>query len=213
MTEKKKNNQATSQSKPPRDFSLIKSIKKSKLYKEDVKERDDEVRKWVNENIKPASKGKILPGQMIMFNYFQPMTKEELEYFDSQPLCLFFNTFRTQEGELRVLAFNLHYYPPKMRYIVADRIFSIFKPLYEKSWNSPLNSGMSYMQYKMLVEQLQDQGLEFGVREYNPQLMRAIRPIPPKDWSKAVFTEGKFKKRTREQILNYWRTWMDKHSR
>jgi hypothetical protein len=71
---------------------------------------------------------------------------------------------------------------------------------------------MTYMQYKMLLEQLRDQGLDFGVREYIPNLMHSIRPIPPKDWSKAVFTEGRFKKRTREQILNYWRTWVDKHS-
>jgi len=196
---------------PPKDFSLIKAIREEKIYKNNVGVRDNKVRKWVGENVKSLNKGSIVPGQLIMFNYFEPATKEELEYFDAQPATIFFNTFRTKNGELRVLGFNLHYYPPKMRYQVADRIFSIFKPLYEKSWNSPLKTGMSYMQYKMLLEQLQDQGLDFGVREYIPNLMHSIKPIPPKDWQKAVFTEGRFKKRTREQILRYWQTWVDTH--
>ena len=213
MAEKKPKNKSiqAAPSKPPRDYSLIKAIREEKLYKSNVKTRDARVRKWVDENIKPASKGSILPGQLIMFNYFEPATKEELEYYDRQPCTIFFSTFRTQDGQLRVLGFNLHYYPPRMRYVVIDRIFSIFKPIYEKSWNTELKQEMSYMQYRMLLQQLQDQGLDFGVREYIPSLMHSIKPIPPKDWSKAVFTEGHFSKRTREQILNYWRTWVDKH--
>ena len=212
MTTKSNKKTTKISSKPPKDYSLIKAIREEKLYKNNVGVRDTRVRKWVSENIKPMSKGSIMPGQLIMFNYFEPATKEELEYYDAMPCTIFFNEFKTQDGQPRVLGFNLHYYPPKMRYIVLDRIFSIFKPIYEKSWNDPLHQGMSYIQYKMLLEQLQNQGLDFGVREYIPNLMHSIRPIPPKDWSKAVFTEGRFKKRTREQILNYWKTWVDKHS-
>lgn len=198
---------------PPRDYSLIKAIREEKAYKSNITARDTAVRKWVKENLKPKGNGTIMPGQLIMFNYFEPATKEELEYYDAMPCTIFFNEFKTQNGEMRVLGFNIHYYPPRMRYIIADRVFSIFKPLYEKSWNIPLKTPMSYMQYKMLLEQLKNQGLDFGVREYIPALMHDIVPIPPKDWSKAVFTEGRFKKRTREQILNYWRTWIDKHSK
>lgn len=209
MAEKEKTIQ-TSPVKPPKDYSLIKAIREEKLYKNNVGVRDTRVRKWVDENVETTARGSIMPGQLIMFNYFEPKTKEELEYYDAMPCTIFCSEFKTQEGQPRVLGFNLHYYPPKMRYIVADRIFSIFKPIYEKSWNTPLKKGMSYMQYKMLLEQLENQGLSFGVREYIPELMHDIRPIPPKDWSKAVFTEGRFKKRTREQILNYWRQWVDK---
>lgn len=213
MAEKnlKKNTVQESPSKPPRGYSLIEGIRGEKIYKSNIRVRDTRVRKWVDENYKSMSKGSIMPGQLIMFNYFEPATKEELEYYDAMPCTIFFNEFKTKDGQPRVLGFNLHYYPPKMRYIVADRIFSIFKPIYEKSWNSPLKKGMSYMQYKMLLEQLQNQGLDFGVREYIPNLMHDIKPISPKDWQKAVFTEGRFKKRTREQILNYWKTWVSKH--
>ena len=201
-----------SPSKPPRDYSLLKDIRSEKLYKNNVQVRDVRVRKWVDENVQVMNKGSILPGQLIMFNYFEPATKEELEYYDAMPCTIFFNSFKTKAGETRVLGFNVHYYPPKIRYAIMNRIFSIFQPIYEKSWNTPLKQGMSYIQYKMLMEQLENEGLAFGVREYIPNLMHNIRPIPPKDWSKVVFTEGRFKKRTREQILNYWRTWVDKHT-
>ena len=213
MAEKKSKNKSSQSSltKPPKDYSLIKAIRGEKLYKNNIGYRDKIVREWAQNNLKSMSSGSIMPGQLIMFNYFEPATKEELEYYDAMPCTIFFNEFKTKEGQNRVLGFNLHYYPPKMRYIIADRIFSIFKPIYEKSWNTPLTKGMSYMQYKMLLQQLEDEGLEFGVREYIPNLMHDIRPIPPKDWQKAVFTEGRFKKRTREQILNYWKTWVNKH--
>ena len=208
----KKNKKTTSTNKPPKDFSLIKAIREEKLYKSNIKVRDTSVRKWVDKNTEITNKNSIMPGQLIMFNYFEPATKEELEYYDAMPCTIFFNEFKTKDGQPRVLGFNLHYYPPRMRYIVIDRIFSIFKPIYEKSWSGPLKSGMNYIQYKMLLEQLQEQGLDFGVREYIPNLMHDIRPIPPNSWSKAVFTEGRFKKRTREQILNYWKTWVSKHT-
>lgn len=196
----------------PRDYSLLKGIRGEKIYKSNIGARDTMVRRWVDENIKQLGKGSIMPGQLIMFNYFEPATKEELEYYDAMPCTIFFNEFKTKEGQNRVLGFNLHYYPPRMRFTVADRIFSIFKPIYEKSWDQPLKTGMTYMQYKMILEQLKKQGLEFGVREYIPNLMHDIRPISPSDWQKAVFTEGRFKKRTREQIMNYWRRWVDKHA-
>ena len=200
MTVKKSQN-----TKPPRNFSLIKSIRESKLYKENIGRRDARVRKWVEKDLNKMNLGSVMPGQMIMFNYFEPKTKEELEYYDQKPCTIFFNSFKTKEGFERVLGFNIHYYPPRIRYQVVDRIFSIFKPIYEESWNDPLKKEMSFMQYKMLMMQLEKVGLAFGVREYDPRLMHSIVPIPPKDWNKAVFTEGRFKKRTREQILNYWK--------
>jgi hypothetical protein len=61
----------------------------------------------------------------------------------------------------------------------------------------------------MLIDQLQKAKLDFGIREYIPNLMGKITPIPAVDWSKAVLTEGHFKKETREQILNYWKNKSD----
>lgn len=198
--------------KPDRNFALIKAIqgKKQKnndgepqLYKANVVRRDTKVRKFIESELKPTNTQKILPGQLIMFNYFEPKTKEELEYYDAMPCTIFFGKFNTKEGQ-RVIGFNLHYYPPRIRYQVIDRIFEIFKPLYLDSWRGSIKESME-TDYKMLMRQLQKAKLDFGVRMYIPQLMDKITPIPPMYWQKAVFTEGRFKKRTREAILNYWK--------
>lgn len=179
------------------------------LYKSNVSVRDNKVRKFVDKTIKHTNTNPVFPGQLVMFNYFQPKTEEELEYYDAMPCTIFFGTVKTQEGP-RVIGFNIHYYPPKIRFQIMDRIFEIFKPLYLESWGHSLDDEMSDFNYKMIMRQLQKAKLDFGIRMYIPQLMHKITPIAPMHWQKAVFTEGRFKKRTREQILNYWKTRLEK---
>jgi hypothetical protein len=139
-----------------------------------------------------------------MFNYFTPKTEEQLQYYDAMPCTIFFGIIKTKDGP-RVIGFNIHYYPPRIRYQVMDRIFEIFKPLYLESWDKALQEEMPDFNYKMFIRQLQKAKLDFGIREYIPSLMHQIKPIPPMYWQKAVFTEGHFRKETREQILSYWK--------
>lgn len=199
--------------KPDRNFQLIKAIQgkpqknndgEASLHKANIQKRDTRVRKLVENEIKPTNSAKIFPGQLVMFNYFTPKTQEQLQYYDAMPCTIFFGIVKTKEGP-RVIGFNLHYYPPKIRYQVIDRIFEIFKPLYLDSWDKALQEEMPDFNYKMLIRQLQKAKLDFGIREYIPNLMHKITPIPPMYWQKAVFTEGHFKKETRAQILNYWK--------
>ena len=198
--------------KPPKDFQLIKAIRGKKqkniegeatLYKANVARRDTKVRKFMDENVSLSNSQSIFPGQLVMFNYFQPKTEEQLEYYDAMPCTIFFGIIKTEEGP-RVMGFNIHYYPPKIRFQIMDRIFDIFKPMYLESWSNPLTKELSDFNYKMLMRQLQKAKLDFGIRLYIPQLIHKIEPIPPMYWQKAVFTEGKFKKKTRAQILKFW---------
>ena len=190
--------------KAPKDFDMYKAIRSEKLYKANIKRRDASVRKYVDENVKAKGKPSILPGQLIMFNYFQPKTEDQLKYYDAMPCTIFFGIINTKNGK-RVIGFNIHYYPPRMRYKLMSRIYEIFKPIYSKCFNKPLTEEVAHFNYKMLMEQLQKAKLDFGIREYIPNLMGKITPIPASDWSKAVFSEGHFRKETREQILNYWK--------
>lgn len=193
-----------SSNKAPKDFNLLKAIKEEKLYKANVQRRDKVARQYVDENYSLGGQNSVLPGQLIMFNYFEPATKEQLKYYDAMPCTIFFGIVKTKNGP-RVIGFNIHYYPPRIRFQLMNRIFEIFKPMYAKQFNSPLDSEMSYFNYKMLISQLEKAKLDFGIREYIPNLMSKIIPIPVAGWQKAVFTEGHFKKETREQILNYWK--------
>lgn len=200
--------------KPSRNFSLLKAIRGKKqgdivgesiLYKMDTIKRDERVRRWVKNNIESTAPGNILPGSMIMFNYFQPMTKDDLEYYDAMPCTIFFGTFETSKGK-RVVGWNLHYYPPKLRFLLMDKIFTIFKDYYTMHWNDErLRIAAQDFDYKTLMAIMKSKYLDFGVREYAPNLMSNVKRISPKDFQKAVFTEGHFRKETRQKILQYWK--------
>lgn len=197
-TEKRKSNKA------PKDFDMLKAIRGEKDYKSNVKRRDINSRKYLEEHLEVKGRISVLPGQLILFNYFEPATKDKLEYYDAMPCTIFFGIVNTKNGK-RVIGFNIHYYPPKIRFQLMNRIYEIFKPIYSKQFNTVLTEEMSYFNYKMLISQLQKAKLDFGIREYIPNLMARVTPIPASNWPKAVLTEGHFKKETREQILNYWK--------
>ena len=190
--------------KAPKNFDMLKAIQNEKDYKSNIQRRDKNTRRFVDENLSPAGNRSVLPGQLIMFNYFEPATKDKLQYYDAMPCTIFFGIVNTKNGK-RVIGFNIHYYPPRIRFQLMTRIFEIFKPIYSKQFAEPLTEEMSYFNYKMLIDQLQKAKLDFGIREYIPNLMTKIVPIPAIHWSKAVLTEGHFRKETREQILNYWK--------
>lgn len=199
--------------KPDRNFQLIKAIRgkpqknndgEKPLHKANIKVRDKRVRKLVENEIQPSNTRKVFPGQLVMFNYFTPKTEEQLKYYDAMPCTIFFGIIKTKDGP-RVIGFNIHYYPPRIRYQVMDRIFEIFKPVYLDSWGTALQQEIPYFNYRMIISQLQKAKLDFGIREYIPQLMHQVKLIPPMYWQKAVFSEGHFRKETREQILNYWK--------
>ena len=63
-------------SKPKKDYSLIKDIRAQKLIKANVEVRDKVARKYLTENYETKGPNAVLPGQLVMFNYFNPITKE-----------------------------------------------------------------------------------------------------------------------------------------
>lgn len=188
-------------------FSMLKAIKANEIYKQ--KGRDDKARKEIDENISRSTQKKVVPGQMILFEYFNPITKDDLEYYDASPCTLFFNVFKSQKGK-RVLGFNLHYFPAKIRYNIMDAVFKIYNPQYTKYFKSGLTKDLDGFDYEYLVEFLKKYGLEWCVRMYDPRLMANIRVIPPDKWSTAALTEGWFKKKSKRQILKFWRDWFSK---
>lgn len=192
--------------KMPRDYSVYKAIRKERDYKSNTGRRDKNSRAFIEKNYDTSTPSSILPGQLVMFNYFSPKTKDELEYYDAKPCTIFFGSLKTEHGT-RVIGFNIHYYPPRIRFRVMQRIFEIFKPIYAESWSSPLKKEIGSITYSLLIEQLEKEKLDFGVRMYIPSLIGNITPIPTQAWPKAILTEGLFKKTTRTAIMNYWKRW------
>ena len=85
--------------KPPKDFSLIKAIRSESLHKNNVIRRDKQVRKYVDEHLEVKGRPSVVPGQLVMFDYFEPATKEDLEYYDAMPCTIFFGVVNTENGK------------------------------------------------------------------------------------------------------------------
>lgn len=203
MADSKKDKTKEKPGKRVLKFNLLDDIKASKYYGKRA-ERSAKARAEINENIKTSSKSRVVPGQLVMFNYFNPKTEEDLEYYDAMPCTIFFGLVNTQQGR-RYLGFNIHYYPPKLRYRVMNKIFEIYKPVYLKYFEDGLTKEIDAFDYEYLVSNLKKAKMDFGVRMYVPQLCGKPQVIPPKMWSTAVFTEGVFKKETRAKIMSYWK--------
>lgn len=192
--------------KKKKNFDFIKDgVKKNPLYKKPYNTKKVEASNIIKENCEIVNK--IVPGQLIYFNYFQPKTKDELKYYDATPLTIYFNTFTSKEGHREAIGFNIHYYPPKIRYRIMSLIYKLFKPMFDSSWEEGVKRGRADFNYDFIIKNLQKYNLDFGVRMYDVSLMNQTRLVPTKWMSTAVFTEGNFKKETRAQILSYWKSW------
>ena len=117
------------------------------------------------EENKPKLKTKnfITPGQLVLFKYLNPKTKEELEYYDASPCTIFFGTFNSSQGK-RVLGFNVHYFPPLLRYKIMDEIFRMYRPVYKKYFETGAPKELDGFDYKFLTDELDRQNLSFAVR-------------------------------------------------
>lgn len=191
-------------SSPGKRYSVMGEYKSCGLRKLSPKNADDVARVYMENATKTMSANKIMPGQLISFNYFTPKTADQLEYYDAKPVTIFFCVFNAKDGK-RILGFNIHYYPPKIRAKVMDRIYKMFESVYGKYFDTNIPAEVSGIEYQALVQSLKKAKLDFGVREYIPSLCHQVRQVPPNMWNVALYTEGVFKKRTREQILKFWK--------
>ena len=188
----------------PKTYSLLKEIREDVLYKAHVDRRDARSRKIINEHGQPQPPGKLIAGNLYLMEYFYPKTEEQLDYYDAMPCSIVFGKFKTKKGEPRVLAFNIHYLPPRVRFQVMNKVMEIYQNIYKGEWKSGLDKDLSFLQYHQLLYLLKKAKLEFAVHEYIPKLIGDCILVPPSLWHIAVFTEGRFKKQTRAAILKHW---------
>lgn len=183
-------------------YSIKRDIEFSPLR---LKSKPDEAaRAYITEHCDKVSHSNIVPGMMIMFQYYEPKTKEDIEYYDAFPCTIFFGVVDTKQGK-RVLGFNIHYYPPAIRRKIVVRIFEIFKPIYIKYFTKGITHEIDAFDYEYIMESLEKAKLNFGVRMYIPELIGHTYDIKPNQWNVAVYTEGWFKKETRVAIMKYWK--------
>lgn len=192
--------------KMPKTYSLLKEIREDVLYKAHIDRRDIRARKIINEHGSPVAPGHLIAGNLYLIEYFYPKTEAQLPYYDAMPCSIIFGKFKTKKGEPRILTFNIHYFPPKIRFQVMNKVMEIYQNIYKGEWKTGLKKDLSFLQYQQLLYLLKQAKLEFAVHEYIPKLIGDCIMIPPSLWHIAVFTEGRFKKVTRQAILNFWKS-------
>jgi len=184
--------------------SIITEIRQHRYYKENIGKRQRYAVKMLTESCDNIKHKLIKPGQLIFFEYDRPKLMEELEYYDARPLTIFFGSYQTENYGKLELGFNLHYFPPFMRFRIMEKIYQIFKGSLKGGKGLEEVEGINYHQ---LIDDITNAGLNFGIRSYYPLLRGNTYVVTVDKWNVAAFTEGIFEKKTRDQILTYWRTY------
>lgn len=186
-------------------YQLEDAINKHPLGRKPTNIRSKIAYKELLQNTKPTTKY-LLPGQLVLFNYLEPKFKEDLEYYDRTPLTLFLGITRTDDGNIRELGINLHYYPPFARARILNKVYEVFKPHWKKNFNEVQHKPNMMIDYNTLKHIMRHNlHLAFGIKQYIPVLRGNSHVIPTRLFSTAFYTEGHFAKRTLQQIFRFWR--------
>lgn len=187
------------------EFRMDEAIKQHPLAHRPTNIRSKLAYSEIMQLVKPT-KRYLLPGQMVVFGYPEPKYKEELEYYDATPMVLFIGITRTNDGVIREIGLNLHYFPPRIRTIILNTTYELFKSHFQKSFNDAPTKPAGFINYKALKHILKRNAkIAFGIKMYIPVLRGNSYVLPTKLIPTACFTEGHFHKATLMQIQKYWR--------
>ena len=187
------------------EYQLDEAINNHPLVRRPTNIRSKLAYKELIHNAK-VTKKYLLPGQVVLFHYAEPKFKEELEYYDRTPLTLFLGITRTNDGNIREVGLNLHYYPPFARARILTHTYQVFKPYFDKNFNEVTGKPNTFISYKRLKHLMKSNlKIGFGIKMYIPVLRQASWLLPTRLLSTAMYTEGHFSKATLQQIFHFWR--------
>lgn len=187
------------------NFRMDESISNHPLAKRPLNIRSKTAYSEIMSLIKPTSKY-LLPGQIVLFGYAQPKYAEELDYYDKTPLTLFFGITRTNDGVIREIGLNLHYYPPRIRARILNTTYNVFKHHFKKHFNDAPDRPAGFINYNALKHILKRHNkIAFGVKMYIPVLRGKSYVLPTRLLPTAFYTEGHFSKATLAQVQKFWR--------
>lgn len=187
------------------EYQLDEAINEHPLAKRPTTIRSKLAYKEILHNTK-VTKKYLLPGQVVLFHYAEPKFKEELEYYDRTPFTLFLGITRTNDGNIREVGINLHYYPPFARARILAHTYNVFKPYFDKNFNEVTGKPNTFISYKRLKHIMKrNLKIAFGIKMYIPVLRQASWLIPTRLLSTAMYTEGHFSKASLQQIYHFWR--------
>ncbi len=126
------------------------------------------------------------PGSLYAFEYFDPLTKDTLDYWDRQPLSLCLGNIRTKAGEVREVCINFHYLPQKVRMIVMYQVYYLFRMKFKSNLYTEDIKAVP-IDWKVIAKPLKQFGVGFCLRMYVPNLKKNVIEIKQEDWCRAVY--------------------------
>ena len=187
------------------NFRMDEAIQNHPLSRRPTNMRSKMAYSEIMKLIKPTTKY-LLPGQIVVFGYSEPKFKEDLEYYDKTPFTIFLGITRTNEGNIREVGLNLHYYPPRIRSRILTITYNVFKSHFQKHFNDPTDKPAGFINYKALKHIMRSNTkIGFGIKMYIPVLRGKSYVLPTRLLPTAFYTEGHFSKATLAQIQKYWR--------
>lgn len=187
------------------NFRMDEAIQNHPLSRRPTNMRSKMAYSEIMKLIKPTTKY-LLPGQIVVFGYSEPKFREELDYYDKTPFVIFLGITRTNEGNIREVGLNLHYYPPRIRSRILTTTYNVFKYHFQKHFNDTTDKPAGFINYKALKHIMRSNTkIGFGIKMYIPVLRGKSYVLPTRLLPTAFYTEGHFSKATLAQIQKYWR--------
>lgn len=140
-------------------------------------------------------KGGFQIGGLCQF-YYDPKTKEKLEYYDVFPLVIPLHMKPGANGEPGFLGLNLHYLPPLMRAAFLDKLsdFAVYNKANEIS--------RLKITYEILASTSRYKEFKPCIKHYlNSQIRSDIMGIRSNEWETAIFLPtAQFKKASQAKV-------------
>lgn len=188
-----------------KEFDLLEAINTHPLASKPINIRSKLAYSEIIKNTKPTKKY-LLPGQLVCFYYRDPKFKEDLDYYDQTPLVLFCGITKDNQGNIREVGFNLHYYPPFARARIYNKVYQTFKQYFWKNFNEVTGKPNMIISYKALMRLCKTNAkIGFGIRMYIPVLRGESWVIPTRLFATSFYTEGHFAKQSLIKIQSFWR--------
>lgn len=187
-----------------KNFRLDEAVNEHPLKRRPINLRSRLAYREILINTKATTKY-LLPGQMSVFEYPNPKTEPDLEYYDRTPHVIMMGLTRDKKNNIREVGLNLNYFPPFARTRVMNTLYEVFKRYYQLQFNEPIHKVNRYINWPVLKRLCKKYKIGFGVKMYIPMLRKNTHIIPVRLWATSCFCEGHFAKDTLQNIMTYWR--------
>lgn len=153
---------------------------------------EKEAMKWFKENYaknprKYVKRKAMKVGTLVVFDYDDPLTKDDLEYWDRNPLVLVVEPYITKGQVIRVQGINLHLLPPNIRKLVLYQAWYLYKEAYTAQMFTNKDALQVNIEWQTIKSHLAKFSAGFAFRRYAIDKQKNIIEFNQEDWSKAVW--------------------------